>query len=102
MKDIATYIMYFFWVFGALSVWPILKFWAKQPKEKINYIKWLFWVQIFWLIVSYIIINYYRSIGNQDWIHTLILPYFVGAVSWGVVILALLVIGAKSKRTFFN
>ena len=102
MKEIAIYIFNYFWMFGALLFWPSFKFLLKIPSEKINTLKWLFWLQVFWLVASYATIQYYRIAGYKDWLHSLILPYAVGLISWIAVIIALFFIGFKNKKKSIN
>ena len=97
MREIAEFFVSFIWLFGALLFWPALKFLLKVPAEKLKFIKWLFWLQVFWLAVSFSMVQYYRLAGYKDWLHSLMLPYIVGAISWAAVIVALFVIGLSSK-----
>ncbi len=98
MKDLATIFINYFWVFGALMIWPILNYWTKVPFEKLRILMWLFWLQVFWLLASYVAIQYYRIAGYEDWLHGLILPYLVGAISWLLVVAGLLEMGFGSNK----
>ncbi|MGB5540715.1 MAG: hypothetical protein WBO37_11540 [Gammaproteobacteria bacterium] len=85
-------------VFGALLVWPILRLRGKLPPDRLCVLKWLFWLQIFWLTVSVLATHYYHMADFKDWLHGAVYPYFVGAVSWLTVLAALLSLYFRSKR----
>ncbi len=97
MKEAAEYFTSYIWLFGALAFWPGLKYLVKVNPNKLTPLKWLFWLQVFWLVVTFGLVQYYKISGYQDWMHGLILPYVVGAISWVSVIVALLATGIRSK-----
>jgi len=98
MKELAEVYIFALWVFGALAIWPLLRFVAKISAEKLRILKWLFWLQVFWLIASYGAIQYYRIAGYEDWLHSLMLPYVVGAISWLAVLAGLMEMGLRNKK----
>ena len=99
MKELAEVYISALWVFGALTIWPLLRFGAKISAEKLRILKWIFWLQVFWLAASYGAIQYYRIGGYQDWLHSLMLPYVVGAISWVAVLAALVEMGLQNRKT---
>jgi hypothetical protein len=98
VKELAEFYISALWVFGALTIWPLLRFAAKISAEKLRILKWGFWLQVFWLIASYGAIQYYRIAGYQDWSHSLMLPYVVGAISWIAVLVGLVEMGLQNKK----
>ena len=51
MKELATFFLYGLWVFGALLLWPMMKFLIKVSSEKLRILKWLFWAIVIGVIV---------------------------------------------------
>ena len=85
-------------VFGALLVWPAMKFGGRLPPERLCVLKWLFLQQVFWLLVSLLVIHYYHHADMRDWLQDFVYPYVVGAVSWLTVLAALLSLGFQVKK----
>jgi hypothetical protein len=98
MIDIATTLASYCWIFGALAVWPTLKFLVGVPSDRLCVLKWLFWLQVFWLLVSFLVVYYYRTAAHPNWLDSLLFPYLVGTISWLTVITALLALIYQSKR----
>lgn len=98
MKELAEVYISALWVFGALTIWPLLRYGAKISAEKLSILKWIFLLQVFWLVASYGAIQYYRIAGYQDWLHSLMLPYVVGAISWVAVLAGLVEMGLQNKK----
>jgi hypothetical protein len=85
-------------VFGSLLVWPAMKFGSRFPPERLCVLKWLFLQQVFWLLVSLLVIHYYHNADMRDWLRGFVYPYVVGAVSWLTVLAALLSLGFQLKK----
>jgi len=85
-------------VFGALLIWPAMRFGGGLPPERLCVLKWLFLQQVFWLLVSLLVIHYYHHTDIRDWLHGFVYPYVVGAVSWLTVLAALLSLGFQLKK----
>lgn len=88
-----------FWIFGALGVWPILRFIAGIPGEKLRVLKWLFWLQVFWLTVSFMATDYFVSTTQAGWLGKSPFPVITGTVSWLTVIIALLGLGLRCRQS---
>jgi hypothetical protein len=98
MHEIATAIVDACWIFGALAAWPVLRFVARLPAEKLRVLKWLFWLQVFWLLIGFLAVHYFHSMPDRAWLRTLPLPFLVGSVSWLTVLAALLAISVRSRQ----
>ncbi len=86
-------------VFGSLLVWPAMKIWGRFPPERLCVLKWLFLLQVFWLLVSLLVIHYYHNADMRDWLRGFVYPYVVGVVSWLTVLAATLSLGIRLKKT---
>ena len=98
IKNLSTTAASFIVVFGALPVWPVMKFVVRLPPERLCVLKWIFLLQVFWLLVSLAAIHYYHAADMTDWLRDSVYPYIIGAVSWLTVIAALLSLGISRKR----
>jgi len=99
MIDIATTLASYWLIFGALAVWPALKFLGRIPSERLGVLKWLFWLQVFWLLISFLLMQYFRTTAHPHWLDSPIYPRLVGTTSWLTVVAALLALAYRSKRT---
>jgi hypothetical protein len=88
----------YFWVFGALIVWPVLKFGFRIPSGNLCVLKWLFWLQVFWLMASLIAAHFYHPGGYRNWLDGFVFPYIVGTISWLTAIAALLATVFSAKK----
>jgi len=98
MNEVAGLFISFLWLFGALLFWPALKFLVKMAVDKLYLLKWIFWAQVILLIASFSLVQYYKMAGYNDWMHSLMFPYVVGAISWVAVIIALFAMGISSRQ----
>ena len=97
MKEMIEILMAIVWLFGSLCFWPIFKFFIKSDSYGVKWFKWQFWFNVFGLVFGFSLVQYYYFIGNEDWLHSLILPYAIGAISWIMAFFILVTIGVSSN-----
>ena len=82
MKEATEILIAIGWLFGALVVWPTMRFWIRSEANQVNWLRWQFSFHIVALIAAFCLVQYSYFTGNKDWLHSMVLPYFVGAISW--------------------
>ena len=97
MKDIAEIFIPLIWLFGSLCFWPVFRFWLKIQSKGVRWLKYQFWFQVVSLVIGFSMVQYTYMTGNKDWLHSLIIPYFFGAISWVIALLILFMMGISSR-----
>jgi len=97
MKDIGELFLIYFWLFGALCFWPIMRFLVMCSIERLHGLKWQFWLQVIGLAVTFGLVHYYRVAGYRDWLHAQMLPFVVGFLGWVAALLSLMVMGLRRR-----
>jgi hypothetical protein len=98
MNELVSPVINACWIFGALTVWPVLRFVVQVPAERLRVLKWLFWLQVCWLGIVYSVTRFTRTMADSQWLHNLPLTSLVGTVSWLTVLVALLAISVRSRQ----
>lgn len=80
----------FILVFGALLVWPLMRLGCRHSPERFNILKWIFLLQVFWLVTSLLAVLYVHKADTLSWMRDYYYAEIVGAVSWVTVLIALL------------
>ena len=77
-------------LFGGLLFWPFLRLVMNPADNRRKSLKTIFFTHIILLIISFALIYFSWVNGNQDWLHSLILPYSIGFLSVGASIFVIL------------
>ncbi|MEZ5542077.1 MAG: hypothetical protein R3F42_08540 [Pseudomonadota bacterium] len=98
MEQLITAAVRLFWIWGALSIWPTLRFVARIPGGKLRVLHWLFWLQLFWLAVCHIGAHLVFQTAGASWLDNSHYLVIIGTVSWLAVILALLGLSFRCRQ----
>jgi len=96
MKEILSTILAVLILFGGLIMWPWMRKVLGVDDRRVKWLKTLFFTHIVLLVASFALV-YYSYLTSPDWLHSLILPYFIGALSL-IVSFILLVAGKSGRR----
>jgi hypothetical protein len=69
-------------LFGGLAFWPLVRFGSGLSGGASDWLKWQFFAHIIVLAGSFVVVQYYYAIEHPDRLHSRILPYMIGALSW--------------------
>ena len=82
MINLTIEFLSWFWMFGALLCWPVMRFLVRYSPQELQELKWQFWLQIAGLTITYGLVLYFKQTPSHDWLHSLLLPHVVGILGW--------------------
>ena len=99
IKYIASYLLAGATLFSGLFFWPLFRRWLILGDPRILWLRTVFFGHIILLLASFGLVYFYWASGNRDWLHSLLFPYAVGALSVVASLVVLFVGNFYAKRS---